>query len=106
MRAFFQPPACCSLLRPLLTPHRVAPAGSPQVRTRCFPARPPHLPPRLNPRLRSVVPARRIADGLPMRFLSVSPPVSASLPPPGRLPCRSWLHVVVLSRFHVRFLPQ
>ena len=44
----FQPPARCSLLWPLLTPRRVAPSGSPQVRTRCFPARPPHLPPRLN----------------------------------------------------------
>ena len=37
-----------------------------------------------------------------MRFLSIGSPVSASLPPPGRLPFRSWLHVVVLSCFHVR----
>lgn len=32
-----------------------------------------------------------------MRFLSVGPPVSASLPPPARLPLRSWLHVVVIT---------
>jgi hypothetical protein len=30
---------------PLLTPCQVAAAGSSQVRTRCFPAPPPHLPP-------------------------------------------------------------
>ena len=30
-----------------------------------------------------------------MRFLSVGPPVSPSLPPHGRLPFRSWLQVVV-----------
>ena len=41
-----------------------------------------------------------------MRFLSVGPPVSASLPPPAKLPSRSWLHVVVLSRFHVLALLQ
>ena len=38
-----------------------------------------------------------------MRFLSVGPPVSHSLPPHGRLPFRSWLLVVVSSCFHVRF---
>jgi len=41
-----------------------------------------------------------------MRFLFVGPPVSASLPSPARLPSRSWLHVVVLSRFHVPVLLQ
>ena len=35
----FQPPARHSVLRPLLTSLQVAPSGSPQVRTRCFPAR-------------------------------------------------------------------
>jgi hypothetical protein len=66
----------------------------------------PHLPPRLNPRLRCVVPVRRIVDGLPMRFLFIGPPVSSSLPPAGRLPFQRWLQVVVLSHFHVRFLLQ
>ena len=89
------------VLWPLLTPLQVAPLGSPQIRACCFPARPPHLPPRLNRRLRCVVPTRRIAAGLDMRFLSVSPPVSSSLPPSGGLLSRSWLRVVVLSRFHV-----
>ena len=41
-----------------------------------------------------------------MRLLFVGPPVSASLPPHARLPSRSWLHVVVLSRFHVLVLLQ
>ena len=86
------------LLWPLLTPFRVAPSGYPQVRTRCFPARPPHLPPRLNPRFYGVVPAHRIAVGLVMRFLFIGPPVSSSLPPPDWLPFRSWLRVVVVSR--------
>ena len=34
-----------------------------------------------------------------MRFLSVGPPVSASLPFPARLPSRSWLNVVVIHIF-------
>ena len=37
-----------------------------------------------------------------MRFLFVGPPVSSSLPPPVRLPSRSWLQVVVISCFHER----
>jgi hypothetical protein len=37
-----------------------------------------------------------------MRFLSVGPPVSSSLPPAAQLPSRRWLRVIVLSRFHVR----
>lgn len=48
--------------------------------------------------------ARRV--GLGMRFLFVSLPASSSLPSPGRLPFRSWLQVVVLSRFHVLVLLQ
>ena len=32
-----------------------------------------------------------------MRFLSISSQVSPSLPPPGRLPFRSWLQVVVVA---------
>jgi len=101
-----QPPARCSVLWPLLTPLPVSRLGPPQVRARCVPAQPPHLPPRLDPRLRCVVPTRRIVAGLDMRFLFVGPPVSASLPPPARLPSRSWLHVVVLSHFHVLVLLQ
>ena len=41
-------PACSSLLWPLLTSHGISSVGSPQVRTRCSPAQPPHLPPRAN----------------------------------------------------------
>jgi hypothetical protein len=102
----FHPPAHCSVIRPLLTSRGISSSGSPQVRTRCFPARPPHLPPRLNPRFRCVVSVRRIVDGLNMRFLFVGPPVSSSLPPAGWLPFQRWLQVVVLSHFHVRFLRQ
>ena len=40
-----------------------------------------------------------------MRFLFVSPPVSSSLPPPGRLPSRSWPPVVV-SHVTMPILPQ
>ena len=116
IRASFIPPARCSVIRPLLTSRGISSSGSPQVRTRCFPARPPHFPPeadppsaeppRLNPRFRCVVPVRRIVGGLYMRFLFVSPPVSTSLPPVGWLPFQRWLQVVVLSHFHVRFLLQ
>ena len=96
----FQPPARCSVLWPLLTSLRVAPSGSPHVRTRCFPARPPHLPPRRNrsTSLCGASSSRRV--GLNMRFLSIGPPVSASLPSPVRLPSRSWPRVVGLSCHH------
>ena len=106
----FQPPARCAVLWPLLTSRGISSSGSPQVRTRCFPARPPHLPPRLNQptSLCCARSSRRV--GLDMRFLfigpavsGVNPParptfsgVSSSLPPPGRLSFRSWLQVVVL----------
>ena len=93
-------PARCAVLRPLLTPLQVAPSGSPHVRTRCFPARPPHLPRRRN-RSTSLCGANSSPRRRPsMRFLSVSPLVSASLPSPGRLPSRSWLRVVGLSCHH------
>ena len=104
------PPARCAVLWPLLTSLRVAPSGSPHVRTRCFPARPPHFspeaspplaePPRLN-RATSLCGASSSRCARPsMRFLSVSPLVSASLPSPGRLPRRSWPRVVGLSCRH------
>ena len=38
-----------------------------------------------------------------MRFLFISSQVSPSLPPPGRLPFRSWLQVVVITCFHAWF---
>ena len=41
-------PACFPLLRPLLTSDGISSSGSPQVRTRCFPAQPLHLPRRRN----------------------------------------------------------
>ena len=41
-------PACFPLLRPLLTSHGISSLGSPQERTRCFPAQPLHLPRRRN----------------------------------------------------------
>ena len=52
----------------------------------------------------SLHPARSSHRGRPsMRFLFIGPPVSPSLPPPSRLPFRSWHRVVVVSRFHDRF---
>ena len=94
------PPARGAVLRPLLTSLQVAPSGSPHVRTRCFPARPPHLPARPN-RATSLCCASSSRRARPsMRFLSVSPLVSASLPSPGRLPSRSWPRVVGLSCHH------
>jgi hypothetical protein len=95
-------PDICSVLWPLLTPCPVAPAGSPQVRARCFSARPPHLPPRLDRTALLCCASSPHRVGLPMRFLSIGPPISPSLPPPGRLPFRSWLQVVVASCFHDR----
>ena len=47
-RANPRPRLAVWLLWPLLTSHGISSVGSPQVRTRCFPAQPPHLPPRLN----------------------------------------------------------
>ncbi len=108
----FQPPARCAVLRPLLTSLQVAPWGSPQVRERCFPARPPHLPARPNRATSLCCVSRHSSAGATadasssrrarpsMRFLSVSPLVSASLPPPGRLPSRSWPRGVGLSCRH------
>jgi hypothetical protein len=89
-----------TLLWPLLTPRPVAPAGSPQVRTRCFPARPPHLPPRLDRPASLCCASSPGRVGLAMRFLSIGLPVSPGLPSPGRLPFQSWLRVVVGSCFH------
>ncbi len=111
-------------------PVPVAPLGSPQVRTRWLPlrfaplppcgwlvsaaprlpARPPHFPPRADPppaeplrldltaSLCCASSSRRARPS--MRFLSVSPLVSASLPSPGRLPFRSWPRVAGLSCHH------
>ena len=98
----FRPPARCPVRWPLLTPCPVAPAGSPQVRARCFSARPPHLPPRLGHTTLLCCASSPHHVGLTMRFLSIGPPISPSLPPPGRLPFRSWLQVVVASCFHNR----
>jgi len=93
-------PARCAVLRPLLTSLQVAPLGSPHVRTRCVPARPPHLPAHPN-RATSLCGASSSGRARPsMRFLSVSPPASASLPSPGRLPSRGWPRVVGLSCLH------
>ena len=64
LTGFGGPRPCDPLLWPLLTSRGISSSGSPQVRTRCFPARPPHLPPRPDPRLRCVVPVCRIAAGL------------------------------------------
>ena len=106
------PPARGAVLRPLLTSLQVAPSGSPHVRTRCFPARPPHLPARPN-RATSLCCASSSRRARPsMRFLSVSPlvspsvagrfapcrppggPCSSGAPPPDRSPARSWPRVV------------
>jgi hypothetical protein len=45
-RAITHPRLAGSLLWPLLTSRGISSSGSPQVRARCFPARPPHFPPR------------------------------------------------------------
>ena len=47
-RAITRPRLALSLLWPLLTSHGISAMGSPQIRTCCFPIRPPHLPPWLN----------------------------------------------------------
>jgi hypothetical protein len=73
--------------------------GSPQVRTRCFTAQPPHLPPRPN-RMTSLCGASSSGRvGLSMRFLFIGSPLSHSLPSPGRLPSRSWPLVVISLMF-------
>ena len=70
--------------------------GSPQVRTRCFAAQPPHLPPRLN-RWTSLCGASSSASCRPsMGFLFIGSPFSPSLPPPARLPSQSWLQMVIV----------
>jgi len=93
------PPARCSLLRPLLTPfYRLRGKGSPQVRTRCFTAQPPHLPPRLN-RSTSLCCASSSARVGLMRFLFIGSLLSHSLPSPGWLPFRSWPLVVIIFMF-------
>ena len=82
-------PARCPVLRPLLTPHRVAPMGPPQVRVRCFPARPPHLPPRLDrpTSLCGASSSRRVAAGLLCGSCSSARQFPlAFLPPVGYLP--------------------
>ena len=102
----FQPPARYPVLWPLLTSQGISSLGSPQVRTRCFPTRPPHLPPRLNLTASLCCASSPHHVGLSIRFLFIGPPVSSSLPPPGWLPFRSWLQVVVISHFHVSVLLQ
>lgn len=73
--------------------------GSPQVRTRCFTAHPPHLPPRRN-RMTSLCCASSSGRvGLSMRFLFIGSPLSHSLPSHGRLPSQSWLLVVISIMF-------
>ena len=47
-RACSRPRLALRLLWPLLTSRGISSVGSPQVRTRCSPAHPPHLPPRAN----------------------------------------------------------
>jgi hypothetical protein len=47
-RACSRPRLAARLLWPRLTSHGISSVGSPQVRTRCSPAQPPHLPPRAN----------------------------------------------------------
>ena len=95
LTGFGGPRLCDSLLWPLLTSRGISSSGSPQVRTRCFPARPPHLPPRLVPSTSLCCASSSHRVGLAMRFLFIGPPVSSSLPPPGWLPFRGWLQVIV-----------
>ena len=93
----FSPRLVAPLLWPLLTSRGISSAGSPQVRTRCVPAQPPHLPPRLNRRTSLCGASSSHRVGLGRWFLFIGLPVSPSLPPPGRSPFRSWLQVVVSS---------
>ena len=92
-------PACRSLLWPLLTSCGISSAGSPQVRTRCSPAQPPHLPPRADQSISlcGASSSRRVG------LLCGSCPSARRFPiaflPPGRSPFRSWLLVVVGAWF-------
>jgi hypothetical protein len=95
-------PARCAVLWPLLTPRGISSSGSPQVRTRCVPTRPPHLPPRVDRTASLCCASSPSRVGLSMRFLYIGPSVSCSLPSPGWLPSRSWLRVVVVSCTHER----
>ena len=52
--------------------------------------------------VRQLVPPRRPS----IVFLFIGPSLSSSLPPPGRLPSRSWLQVLVSSYLHVPVFPQ
>ena len=123
-RAILRPRLAVSLLWRLLTSQGISSSGSPQIRACCFPIRPPHLPPWLNQRAllccasspatsalyaicRSRCSLLPVGQPIVLRTaLSVSPQVSASLPPHARLPLRSWLHVVVSSYLHVMVLLQ
>ena len=105
-RAIPHPRLAVSLLRRLLTSQGISALGSPQIRACCFPARPPHLPPWLNQRASLCCASSPRHVGLLCGFCSSAHQFPASLPPRARLPSRSWLHVVVLSRFHMLVLLQ
>jgi len=61
-----------------------------------------HLPPPLDRKASPRGASSPYCVGVNMWFLSIGRPISNSLPPPGRLPFRSWLQVVVTSCFHDR----
>ncbi len=102
----FQPPARSSLLWPLLTSRGISSAGSPQVRTRCFPTQPPHLPPRPN-RWTSLCGASSSPRvGLLWDSCASACRFLLAFLPPERLPSRSWLQIVIFSCFHVSVFSQ
>ena len=86
-RASLSPRLAVPVLWRLLTSQGISSPGSPQIRACCFPARPPHLPPRLDPRLRDVVPTRRIAAGLICGFCSSAHRFPLAFLPPLGYPC-------------------
>ena len=93
-RAYPRPRLAFRLLWPLLTSHGISSVGSPEVRTRCFPAQPPHFPPRLKP-VDFAVLCQLIPPCRPrMQFLFIGSRISPSLPSHGRSPFRSWLQLV------------
>ena len=90
-------PGLLTLLWPLLTSHGISSVRSPQVRTRCSPAQPPHLPPRANQSISLCCASLSRRVGLLCGSCSSARRFPLAFLPTGRSPFRSWLQVVVSS---------